>query len=543
MTKYLTVSNMAIRVCFLKAGVMNDTVRQWTESQQVLIRNALRRICKNTLFAQSVRMQSLLQFVIDQTLAGNAHQIKGYTLGVEVFGRGTDFDPLSDSIVRVEVARLRSKLVEYYAGDGRNDEVVFELPKGGYAPLIRLSRKDAAPAVHDVRPSLAVLPFVNVSDDPAQGYFADGLTDDLITDISKLSGLFVISRQSAFVYKDSGKRAEEIAAELGVRYLLTGSVRRAGQRLRIAVQLVDAQSGADLWAERYDHDAEDVFAVQDQVARRIVDVLEIRLSGFEQQRLGNGGTKSAEAHDALLRGLSEYWHYSNPGCAAAQTCFLQSLEHDPVYAVAHAWLARSYVLQYSMGWNINPAETLEPALAHAQRAAELDDFLPLAHAMLCWVQLWRRQPVSAIAEGKRACALNPNDADAHLFLSYTLSADGHGEEALRHIEQGMRLNPHPSSVYLLALGQAYIAQEDYEAAFAAFRKGIDINPGFVANHAYLAVYYALLGRMAEAQTEAEVTRSIFPGALPRPIFTALSLYERFEKGYKLVGFDRDVKLQ
>jgi hypothetical protein len=146
MTKYLTVSNMAIRVCFLKAGVMNDTVRQWTESQQVLIRNALRRICKNTLFAQSVRMQSLLQFVIDQTLAGNAHQIKGYTLGVEVFGRGTDFDPLSDSIVRVEGARLRSKLVEYYAGDGRNDEVVFELPKGGYAPLIRLSRKDAAPA-------------------------------------------------------------------------------------------------------------------------------------------------------------------------------------------------------------------------------------------------------------------------------------------------------------------------------------------------------------------------------------------------------------
>jgi tetratricopeptide (TPR) repeat protein len=313
--------------------------------------------------------------------------------------------------------------------------------------------------------------------------------------------------------------------------------------VRIAAQLIDAQSGGDLWAERYDRELEDIFAVQDDVARCIVDALELKLSGFERERLGHEGTRNVEAHDALLRGLSEYWRYSREGCADAQVFFRQSLETDPDYAAAHAWMARSYVMQYSMGWNRQNAETLDPALIHARRAVELDDFLPLAHAMLCWVQLWLRNTDVAIEEGRRACALNPNDADARLFLSYTLSAAGYGEEALLEIERGMRLNPHPSSAYLLALGQAYLALEDYEAAFAAFKKGIEINPVFVANHAYLAVYYALLGRMDEAREEAEITQKLFSGAVPQPIFTNPVLYERFEKGYKLAGFNKDVKLE
>lgn len=520
---------------------MDDSARQWSEKEQAQIRTCLQRVLMHGLFAHSSRQQALLQFVVEEALVGRAHLLKGYTLGVEVFGRGSDFDPVTDSIVRVEVARLRSKLVEYYAGEGGNEAVVFELPKGGYAPLIHIGRAGEAQTLRDTRPSLAVLPFVNISADSAQGYFADGLTDDLITDISKLSGLFVISRQSSFVYKDSGKRAEEIAAELGVRHLLTGSVRRVADRVRISAQLVDAKSGCDLWAERYDRDANDIFAVQDDVAKRIVDALEVKLSGFERERLGYGGTKIMEAHDVLLRGLSEYWHFSREGCRKAQSCFRRSLEIDPDYAVAHAWLARSYVFEYSLGWNLNEAETLDPALVHARRAVELDDFLPLAHAMLGWVQLWRRNAEIAIEEGRRACALNPNDADAHLFLSYTFSAAGQGEKSLRHIEQGMRLNPHPSSVYLLALGQAYVVLKDYEAAFAAFRKGIAINPDFVANHAYLAIFYALLGRMDEAAAEAAETRRIFPGAIPHPISTDPVLYEQFERGYKLVGFDRDVE--
>lgn len=521
---------------------MSEGAQQAVHGDGAHIRNCLERVLSHPLFVHSQRQQALLRFVVEEALADRAHLLKGYTLGVEVFGRGADFDPVSDSIVRVETARLRSKLVEYYSSAGIHDDIVFELPKGGYAPTIRRAPVVRQPPVRESRPSLAVLPFRNIGDDPAQDYFADGLTDDLITDISKLSGLVVISRQSSFFYKNSDKKAEDIAAGLGVRHLLTGCVRKAAGRIRISAQLVDAQSGADLWAERYDREAGDIFAVQDDVVSRIVDALQVQLSGFERERLGYGGTHSLEAHDALLHGLSDYWHFSPDGCASARQRFMHALHIDPGYAVAHAWLARSHVLQYSMGWNTREAETLDPALAHARRAVELDDLLPLAHAMLGWVQLWRRQPESALAEGLRGCELNPNDADAHLFLSYTLSAAGQGEEALRHIEQGMRLNPHPSSPYLLALGQAYIALQDYDAAFAALRKGIAINPGFVANHAYLAVYCAMLGRMEEAAAEAEETRRIFPGALPRPIFTDPAMYARFIEGYRRVGFDKDVML-
>lgn len=521
---------------------MGYHAQQFTEVNQALVRSSLQHVLGHRLFVQSARQQSLLRFIVEAALTGRAHQLKGYTLGVEVFGRGPDFDPMVDSIVRVEVARLRSKLVEYYAGDGRADEVVFELPKGAYAPWIHIGKKRLLADMQDSRPSLAVLPFANVSDDPEQGYFADGLTDDLITDFSKLSGLIVISRQSTFVYKGSIKRTSEIAEELGVRYLLVGCVRKAAEKLRISAQLVDAKSGIDLWAERYDREIGDIFAVQDEVARHIVNALQIKLSGFEKERLGHGGTRSVEAHDTLLRGLNAYWSFTRDACAEAQHYFIQALEQDPGYAAAHAWLARSYVLQYSLGWNTIDMETLEPAFFHAQRAQELDDFLPLAHAMLCWAQLWRRNAAIAIEEGHRACALNPNDADAHLFLSYALSADGHGEEALRQIEQGMRLNPHPSAAYFLALGQAYLALEEYESAFAAFRKGIEANAGFVANHAYLAVYNALLGRMEAASAAAAMTRKIFPGALPRPIFTDAALYDLFMQGYTLIGFDKDVPL-
>lgn len=526
-------------------GTMDDSARQWTADELAAIRAGLARLLAHTLFAQSGRQQALLRFIVEAALNGQGHQLKGYTLGVEVFGRGADFDPVADSIVRVEVARLRSKLIEYYAGDGRQEALVIELPKGGYAPLIHFSAPVAeAPPIRSLlagKPALAVLPFANVSDDPEQGYFADGLTDDLITDLCKLSGLFVISRQSAFVYRNSAKRTEEIAAELGVRYLLTGSVRRAGERVRIAAQLVDAQSGIDLWAERYDREAGDIFAVQDDVAKRIVSALQVKLSGFESERLGHGGTKSVDAHDTLLRGLSLYWRYSREACAEAQAFFHLALQIDPSYAAAHAWLARSYVLQWSMGWSTRREDSLDPALNHARMAVELDDLLPLGHAMLGWAQLWCRNPEAAIAEEQRACALNPNDADVRLFLSYALSAEGRGEEALHQIGIGLQLNPHPSTIYLHVQAQAYFALGDYEAAITCLRRGVEINPAFLGNHAYLAIMYMLLEQPELALPCAEKARELCPGPLPNPMFTATVLRERWEYGYRLAGFDRPVK--
>lgn len=524
---------------------MDDSAPHWTANEQAAIRAGLTRLLAHGLFAQSARQQALLRFVVEAALNGQGHLLKGYTLGVEVFGRGADFDPVADSIVRVEVARLRSKLIEYYAGGGCSDAVVFELPKGGYAPLIHFAAVAAeAPPTRrllDGKPALAVLPFANVSDDPAQGYFADGLTDDLITDISKLSGLFVISRQSVFVYKNSDKRAEEIAAELGVRYLLVGSVRKAAGRVRISAQLVDAKSGGDLWAERYDRDASDIFAVQDDVAKRIVDALQVKLSGFESERLGHEGTKSVAAHDTLLRGLSLYWRYSREACAEAQAFFHQALQIDPNFAAAHAWMARSYALQWSMGWSIRREESLDPALEHARKAVELDDLLPLGHAMLGWAQLWNRNPEVAIAEERRACALNPNDADVRLFLSYALSAVGCGEEALHQIAIGMQLNPHPSTIYLHVQGQAYFALGDYAAAIVSLQRGVEINPAFLGNHAYLAIIYMLQGRPELALPCAKMARELCQGPLPNPMFTDPLLRERWEQGYRQAGFDLAVQ--
>lgn len=518
---------------------MDDSARQWTERERAAIRMALERLLAHALFAQSARQQGLLRYLVEAVLHGQGEQLKGYTLGVEVFGRGADFDPVADSIVRVEVARLRSKLIEYYAGDGRLEPLQFELPKGSYAPLVRQGASPAAIRPRsESRPTLAVLPFANVSDDPAQGYFADGLTDDLITDLSKLSGLFVISRQSAFVYKNSDRRAEEIAAELGVRYLLTGSVRRSGERLRIAAQLVDARDGIDLWAERYDRAEGDIFALQDDVAQRIVSALQVTLSGFESERLGHGGTRSVAAHDMLLRGLSAYWNYTRDACAQAQRDFLQALELDPGYAVAHAWLARSYVYQWSMGWSTRRDDSLDLALRHARSAVELDDLLPLGHAMLGWALLWDRDPVAAIAEERRACALNPNDADVRLFLSYALSAHGQGGEALQQIGIGRQLNPHPSTIYLHVEAQAHFALGEYEEAIARLWRGVEINPAFLGNHAYLAIIYMLLGQPELAAPCAGRAREICPGPLPNPMFTDPALRERWEQGYRLVGFDR-----
>lgn len=522
---------------------MDDSAQQWSEREQAAIRAGLERVLAHALFVQSARQQALLRFIVEAALNGQGRLLKGYTLGVEVFGRDADFDPVADSIVRVEVARLRSKLIEYYAGDGRQDALQFELPKGGYTPLIHFVRAESQPAAtaSDSKPALAVLPFTNVSDDPAQGYFADGLSDDLITDLSKLSGLFVISRQSAFVYRNSARRAEEITAELGVRYLLTGSVRRAGERMRITAQLVDAHSGMDLWAERYDREAGDIFAVQDDVAKCIVGALQVKLSGFESERLGHGGTSSVTAHDSLLRGLSCYWRYSREACAEAQDYFLQALRIDPGYAVAHAWLARSYVLQWSMGWSTRRQESLDPALQHARKAVELDDLLPLGHAMLGWAELWNRNPELAIAEEQRACALNPNDADVRLFLSYALSAEGRGAEALQQIGIGLQLNPHPSTIYLHVEAQAYFALGDYEAAIACLQRGVEINPAFLGNHAYLAILYMLLEQPGLAALCAERAREICPGPLPNPMFTDAALRARWEHGYRMVGFDRPVQ--
>jgi TolB-like protein/Tfp pilus assembly protein PilF len=511
---------------------MNSPLQKWTEEQRTEILECLDRMLANPIFIKAERQKRFLRYVVTQTLAGCADLLKGYTIAVEVFERPPSFDPAVDTIVRVEAMRLRAKLREYYDGDGRSDPVRFELPKGSYAARIVFREResptsaatathatavgtDMSTAVHPIedKPSLAVLPFANMSSDPQQEYFADGITESLITELSRLSGLFVISRHSSFVYKGISKRAEEIGTELGVKYLLEGSVQRVGEQVRITAQLVDTTSDAHLWAERYDREIKDIFAVQDDVTRRIIAVLQVKLASNEAERFGHGGTVSIEAHDALLRGLERFWVYTQESVEEARALFAKAVDIDPRYAFAHAWFARALTFQWIFLWG-SREETLERAFEHARTAVDLDPQLPFAHSVLCWVQLWRKQGEAAIAAGWRAVALDPNNADAYLFLSMTLVAAGRGEEALHYIEKGMRLNPHPSSFYQLTLGFCYFVLEDYDKATAAFKRGTELSEVFIPNHVWLCVIYTLLEREEEARAEREKVLALSGGRRP-----------------------------
>lgn len=525
---------------------MDSPSTHWTKAQSTNVNECLAKILSHPIFAQAERQQRFLSYIVTETLAGHADRLKGYTIGVEVFDREHTFDPTVDAIVRVEAARLRAKLREYYDNEGRADPVRFELPKGNYMVHIERQGEDAShaqgagvtafPKPIEDRPSLAVLPFTNISSDPEQEYFADGFTDCLITEVSKLSGLFLISRQSSFIYKKVAKRAEDIGLELGVKYLLEGSVQRAGGWVRITAQLIDAVSGVHLWAERYDRELKDIFALQDDVTRRIATVLQVKLAGDETRRHGRESTASIEAHDALLRGLERFWVYSRESAEAARAHFVDAVTLAPGYAAAHAWLARTLVLQWVFLWEPQ-GEMLEQAFEHARTAVDLDPQHPLAYSMLGWVQCWRKQGEASIAAGRRAVELDPNNADAYIFLAITLAVADQGAEALRHVKTGMRLNPHPSAFNQLALGFCHLVQGEHDEAVAAFKRGVEVSDAFIPNHVWLCVTYSLLGRKDEARFHHEKVMALTRGRKPvlQVIWLDDSLRARMTELMQLAG--------
>jgi adenylate cyclase len=452
-------------------------------------------------------------------LAGDLRRLKAYTLGVEVFDRGAGFDPGTDPIVRVDAGRLRSKLLAHYSGEGARDPVLVDVPKGGYAAQFVFRKADASrsgwPAPHDItesprqRPRIAVLPFANLSDDAEQEYFADGMTEDLLTDLSKLSGLFVVSRHSVFAYKGANWRIEEIAGELGVRYVLEGSVRRSGDTLRITAQLVDAQRGDHLWAERYDRPLRDLFAVQDDVTRHIVRALTVQLSPLEDARIGPESTASLEAHDCVQRGVALFWSYTPQALSAPQALFAQAVTLDPEYPAAHARLALAAINRHSAVFDRTGA-SLGQACEHARTAVLLDAMLPLAQAATCCVQQWAGQAEDSLEAGRRSVALDPNYADGHAILSLAPSANDQAHEALRHIEIGMRLNPRPTGYFHMVKGLALALLHRTDEAMETYREGLAAWPVYRWNLIYLAHCCLRNGRAAEAHQLLDQFRAVEP---------------------------------
>jgi len=356
------------------------------------------------------------------------------------------------------------------------------------------------------KPSLAVLPFTNMSGDPEQEYFSDGMTEDLITDLSKLSGLFIIARNSVFIYKGKAVEVGEVSRKLGVRYVVEGSVRKAGNRVRINVQLVDATTGGHLWAERYDRELQDIFALQDEVTQKIVFALKVMLTPEEQVRFRQAPTTNLDAYDSFLRGQAYCWRLTREANVQARQLFERTIELDPQYAGAYAALSWAHLQEWILQWSQDP-QTLAQAFALAQQAAALDDFLPLAHSILGIAYLFQKQHEQAIAEGERAITLDPNYADGYAWLGVIFNFAGRPEEAIGLVEKALRLNPRDPFFYLFNLGHAYRLTYRYEGAITAFKRVLIRNPNFLAAHAQLLAVYSESGQEAEARAEAaEVLR-------------------------------------
>jgi TolB-like protein/Flp pilus assembly protein TadD len=338
------------------------------------------------------------------------------------------------------------------------------------------------------KPSIVVLPFVNMSKDPEQEYFSDGLTEVLTGDLSKISSLFVIARNSAFTYKGKAVKVQDVGREMGVRYVLEGSVLKADNQVRINAQLIDATTGYHLWSERYDRPLQNILTLQDEIVLKIVTTLKLQLAVQEEGAIVRKHTDNLEAYDAFLRGQAYFLRFTKGANAQARQMFEKALTLDPQYAEACAFLSWTYWMEWTFHWSADP-QTLERALALAQQAVAMDESEPSAHSSLSWVYAAKQQSDQAIAEGERAIALDPNDADSYAHHAEPLISAGRPEAALRAVEQAMRLNPRYPFWYSFFLGWAYRLTGRYAEAITTLKDAIGRNPNFLPPYGNLAVSY------------------------------------------------------
>jgi TolB-like protein/Tfp pilus assembly protein PilF len=364
------------------------------------------------------------------------------------------------------------------------------------------------------KPSIVILPFANLSNDPEQEYFSDGLTEDLTSALSKLSSLFVISRNTASTFKGKPVKVQEVSRELGVQYVLEGSVRKADGRVRVTAQLIDALQDHHLWTERYDRPLKDIFALQDEIVQKIVTTLKLQLALWEQGVLVRKTTDNLEAYDFYLRGresgIRAWIETKKEANVQAQQLLEKAVELDPTYAEAYARLGLTYSNEWFLGWNRDFAQTVERAFELGNKAVALDNSLSGPHQILGFGYLFRKQHDQAIAEAQQAVTLDPNDANAYVNLGTILVWAGRPQEAIGLIETGIRLNPRFPTGYLNHLSAAYRLTGRYEEAVAASKKLLARNPNFMLAHLQLANCYAQMGRLDEARAAAAEVLRIMP---------------------------------
>jgi TolB-like protein/Flp pilus assembly protein TadD len=513
-----------------------------------VVRAQVERILLSRPFAQAGRASRPLRFSVEEALQGRGDQIKEYVLGVEVFDKGEAFDPRLDPAVRVEVHRLRTKLDKYYAEAGRNDSILIEFPKGSYTPVIRhrttaggtgkgtrrwklllllasalvaagmvylatqgRTRKTGGTEGKELS-SIAVLPFSDLSPEKDQDYFCEGITEELTNALAKVEGLRVVSRTSAFQFKGKASDIRKIGEQLNVGALLEGSVRRAGNKLRVTAQLVKVSDGYHLWSGTYDRETGDVFAIQEEISRAIVNALQVRLSAEPNRRLLEGHTENLHAYNLYLQGRYHWNRRTEAGLRKGIEYFEQAIAEEQNYAAAHAGLADSYALLASYGV-APPKQAMPKAKAAALETLRIDDTFAQAHATLGFVlSFYDWDWVAAEREYQRAIELNPGNATAHQWYSGYLRAVGRLDQALREMKRAQELDP----LSLAAgrdMGRIFRSMRQYDRAIDQYRKVLELDPNFPSVYLHLGMAYEQKGMYRQAVAAFEKARSL-PGGNP-----------------------------
>jgi serine/threonine-protein kinase len=448
----------------------------------------LERILSSPLFAQSPRLRAFLRYVVDAHRSGEPQSLKEYAIATEVFERGSDFDPRLDPIVRVQAAKLRSRLIEYYAADGASDPIVISIPKGAYVPEIRQGGLINGPAraTSLSRRRIAVLPFVNMSPDPENEYFSDGLTEELINRLAGVGGLQVVARTSSFAFKGHNEDLREIGAKLNVGTILEGSVRRAGDQLRMTAQLIDVETGYHLFSRTYQRGFKSIFELQDELAQSVVDEIAPECGGTAARR-AETQTENLDGYNAYLKGI---YALGNRFVDLPQSLefFREALNAAPEYAPAWAGLAHSY---YLLAWfyQAPPDEALALAKQAASRTLAID-------------------PVSAIGLSSLA--------------SLECAMEWRWQSAEERFRRAMELQPSIAVIYMQFVFCCLIPQRRDDEACSILERALSVDPFNPLLHSGAVDVYGRAGRHDDSDRQYALARNVGPGYAPLAVAAGMA---------------------
>jgi adenylate cyclase len=417
----------------------------------------------------------------------------GLAIAYGLSGRAEDAQKAAEELIRINpkfsIAAYAKTLP--YKKQADKDTWIEGLRKAGLPETPPLPLPD--------KPSIAVLPFVNMSGDPEQEYFSDGITETIITGLSKTPKLFVIARNSAFTYKGKPTNVQKVGRELGVRHVLEGSVQRSGDRLRITAQLVDAKTGNHLWAEQYDRELKDIFALQDEITMKIITAMRVELTEGERVRVQAKGTDNLQAYLKFIRGEEHFLRYNADDFMLARQFFEEAIVLDPEYPDPYIRLGSIHFNEARLGVSKDPQKSVGQAFKLAQKALSLDETNPYAHSFLALLYLRKRQFEKAIAESERAIVLSPNHPASLSSLGLALSVTGRPQEAIPYFEKAIRFDPSRPWPAIFFLGDTYRVMEQYEKAIPPLKKALEYQPNSYMTLLILAACYGALGREEEAK--------------------------------------------